>query len=136
MFKDNPAVIVGDVDKRNKKQKILCVIDKVQLNQIEPRIYKCPKCKNTYQLGYEILEHEDDIEFSHEDEADIIELSGLDSSDSVGLLTKDHELDFPTLDQEMEKESSNTKGKIPIPKYFKDSETTKIIKYNEIIEEE
>ena len=64
-------------------------------------------------------------------------MSGLKSSDSVGLLIKDNELDFPTLDQEQEEESTNKKkGKIPIPKYFKDSETTKIIKYNEIIEEE
>ena len=102
MFDDNP-VIVGDVDKRNKKQKILCVIDKVQLNQIEPLVYKCPKCKNTYQLGYEILEHEDDIESSHEDEADIIELSGLDS-DSVGLLIKDNELEFPSLDEQKRRE--------------------------------
>jgi hypothetical protein len=61
-------------------------------------------------------------------------LSGLDSSDSTGLLTKDNELDFPTLDEEQEEESK--KGKIPIPKYFKDSVTTKVIKYNEIIEEE
>jgi hypothetical protein len=135
MFDDNP-VIVGDVDKKNKKQKILCVIDKVQLNQIEPLVYKCPKCKNTYQLWYEILEHEDDIESSHEDEADIIELSGLDS-DSVGLLIKENELDFPTLDQEQEQhESDNKKGKIPIPKYFKDSETTKVIEYRETIEKE
>ena len=132
MFDDNP-VIVGDVDKRNKKQKILCVIDKVQLNQIEPLVYKCPKCKNTYQLGYEILEHEDDIESSHEDEADIIELSGLDS-DSVGLLIKDNELEFPSLDEQ--KEEKSKKGKIPIPKYFKDSETTTVIEYNEVEQKE
>ena len=75
-----------------------------------------------------------DIESSHEDE-DNIELSGLESSDSVGLLIKDNELDFPSLDQEHEEESTNKKGKIPIPKYFKDSETTKVIKYKETIEE-
>ena len=63
-------------------------------------------------------------------------MSGLESSDSVGLLIKDNELDFPTLHQEQEEESPTKKGNIPIPKYFQDSETTKIIKYNEIIEEE
>ena len=106
---------------------------KLQLNQIEPLVYKCPKCKNTYQLGYEILEHEDDIESSHEDEADIIELSGLDS-DSVGLLIKDNELEFPSLDEQ--KEEKSKKGKIPIPKYFKDSETTTVIEYNEVEQKE
>ena len=58
MFEDNP-VIVGDVNKRNKKQKILCVIDKMTIkSEIEPEFTSVLKCKNTYQLGYEIIEHE------------------------------------------------------------------------------
>jgi phage FluMu protein Com len=145
MFKDNP-IIVDSNSRRNKKQKIFCVLcyPKIQLDCISELVeeenkggqqlrYKCPRCKNTYQLGYEIIEHEDILESSHEDD-DNIELSGLESIGSSGLLIKDNELEFPSLDEEHEEESR--KNKIPIPKYFKGSETTKIIKYNEIIEEE
>lgn len=122
------SIIVNN--NNNKKQKILCVIDKVPLDIIEPPlVYKCPRCKNTYQLGYEILEHEDDIVSSHEDEAADIELAGLESINSVGLLTKDNELDFPSLDEE--KESNSRKGNIPVPKYMKDSVTTKVVEYRE-----
>lgn len=113
----------------------MCGLQKVPLDIIEPPlVYKCPRCKNTYQLGYEILEHEDDIVSSHEDESDIIELAGLQSSgvNSVGLLTKEgNELDFPSLDEQYE----NREGKIPVPDYFKDSVTTKVIDYKEEIEE-
>jgi|SRR5215204_856614 len=99
MFKDNPIIVDSNSRNRNnKKQKIFCVLcfPKIQLDCISSPTaeteeqkgdqlrYKCPRCKNTYQLGFEIIEHEDILESSHEDEADI-ELSGLDN-DSVGLL--------------------------------------------------
>ena len=139
MFKDNP-IIVDSRNRRNKKQKLFCVLccyPKIELDCIssleeaeagQQLRFKCARCKNTYQLGYEIIEHEDELQSSHEDE-DNIELSGLESSDSPGLLTKDNELDFPSLDEEHKEES--TKGKIPIPKYFKDSETTTVKDYKE-----
>jgi hypothetical protein len=143
MFKDNPIIVNPNYNRNNKKQKIFCVLcyPKIELDCISDPVveeqkgeqlrYKCPRCKNTYQLGYEIIEHEDILESVHEDE-DNIELSGLESSDSPGLLIKDNELDFPTLDQEQEEESTNKKkGKIPIPKYFKDSETTIVKDYKE-----
>ena len=139
MFDDNPIIVNSSSNRRNKKLKIFCVLcfPKVQLKCIistppedgEELRYKCPRCKNTYQLGYEILEHEDDIVSSHEDEADDIELTGLESDSGVGLLTKDNELDFPSLDEQYYEDKE--RGKIPIPKYMKDSVTTKVIEYNE-----
>ena len=136
MFEDNPIIV--NSRNRNGQQKIFCVLctnkQKIELDCISPPgeqqlSYKCPRCKNTYQLGYEIIEHEDILESSHEDD-DNIELSGLEGSDSPGLLIKDHELDFHTLDQEHEEKSK--KGNIPIPKYFKDSDTTTIKDYKEV----
>jgi hypothetical protein len=127
--KNNNTIII-DVNarsRRKKKQKILCVLcPNIQLEPISTTIeeneltYKCPRCKNTYQLGYEILEHEDDFESSHEDED--IELAGLDSNGSVGLLVANDEDD---------EDKYKTKSDIPIPKYMKDSETTKVIEYRE-----
>jgi phage FluMu protein Com len=131
MFEDNNNnTIIIDVNarRRNKKQKILCVLcSNVQLEptSIEGLQYKCPRCKNTYQLGYEILEHEDDFESSHEDED--IELAGLDSNNtnSVGLLVANDPEDDD--DDEDQKE-----GSIPIPKYMKDSsDGKKVIEYHE-----
>ncbi|HSF51060.1 MAG TPA: hypothetical protein VLA74_09905 [Nitrososphaeraceae archaeon] len=60
MFNDNPILI--DVNSRRiNKQMILCVLCKIQLNCINPEEnrYKCPRCKNTYQLGFELLPSED-----------------------------------------------------------------------------
>ncbi len=47
------------ISKRYRKEKIFCVLcyEKIQLECINPEEnrYNCPRCKNTYQLGYEIL---------------------------------------------------------------------------------
>jgi hypothetical protein len=64
-FNDNPILI--DVNsKRSRKEKILCVLcfPKIQLDCINPEEnrYRCPRCKNTYQLGYELLPSEDILE--------------------------------------------------------------------------
>lgn len=124
MFEDNPIII--DVNsKRNKKQKILCVLCKVQLEctNLEAQKYRCPRCKNIYQLGYEINEFEDEFESSHEDED--IELRGIESDSNIGLLSaNDNEL-------EEEDSSDNRSGEIKVPKYFKDSSTTKVLEYRE-----
>ena len=134
MFDDNPIIV--DVKSRNKKQKIFCVLcfPKIQLDCISPAEdkqqlqYRCPRCKNTYQLGYEILEHEDTFESSHADEAAEIELAGLESSAGGGLLTADDE--FATADNN---KSNKSKSDIKIPKYMQDSDTTKV-EFNEEIE--
>ena len=132
-FDDNPIIVDVNSYKRNKKQKIFCVLcTKIQLDCIKPEElrYKCPRCKNTYQLGYEILEHEDDIVSSHEDED--VELSGLNDNDSVGLLTADNE--FTTTEED--NNNPTTRSDIPIPKYMQDSGTVKVIEFKETIEED
>lgn len=60
-----------------KNNNILCVICKVQLKEVAERSYKCPKCHNTYTLGYEIVQYEDDFETSHEEEQSQIQLAGI-----------------------------------------------------------
>ena len=127
MLDDNP-IIVDVNSKRNQRQKILCVLCKIQLNCIsaEENRYKCPRCKNTYQLGFEINEFEDEFESSHEEED--IELSGLDNNNSAGLLS--------AAEDEFNKEDSDSNdnsrsGEIKLPKYFKDSATTKVLEYRE-----
>lgn len=128
MFENNNPIIIDVNARRKKKQKILCVLCKIPLNCISPDDelrYKCPRCKNTYQLRYEILEHEDDFESSHENED--VELSGIDdNSNNVGLLTADNELDFDEDIKEKEEE-----GSIQIPKYMQNSDTTEVIEYHE-----
>ena len=129
MFDDNPIIVDVNNSKRNKKQKILCVLCKIQLECIsfEGLRYKCPRCKNTYQLGYEILEHEDDFESSHEEEADI-ELSGIESTvgSGVGLLVANDDDEFTTNDNKY-----TTKSDIPIPKYMKPGPGRKVVEYHE-----
>jgi CRISPR/Cas system-associated protein Cas10 (large subunit of type III CRISPR-Cas system) len=128
-YDDNPIVV--DVNsRRNRKQKILCVLCKIELNCISPEEnrYKCPSCKNTYQLGFEINEFEDSLESSHEDEDDI-ELSGIESdSAGIGLLTSDNEDGFTTDEDD---EYDNKSGSIPIPDYMKSSGTRTIVEYRE-----
>jgi hypothetical protein len=117
-YDDNP-ILIDTNSKRQRKQKILCVLCKVQLNctNQEERRYKCPRCKNTYQLGFnQINEFEDDLESSHEED-------DFEDSDSVGLLVADDdELDF---DDEEEEDD------IKVPDYMQDSATTKVIDYRE-----
>jgi hypothetical protein len=115
-FNDNPILI--DVNsKRSRKQVILCVLcfPKIQLDCINPEEnrYRCPRCKNTYQLGFEILPQEDILESSHESEEE----------DSVGLLVAE---------DEFSKEEDNTsKSDIAVPNYMQDSETSKVTYYRE-----
>jgi hypothetical protein len=80
-FKDNPILIDVNSCKRNKSQPIFCVLcnnEKIQLEcfNIQENRYRCPRCRSTYQLGYEILPQEDVLESSLEKEEE----------DSVGLL--------------------------------------------------
>ena len=116
---DNPITI--DVNsKRNKKQKILCVLcfPKIQLECInqEENKWRCPRCKNDYSLGFnQINEFSDELESSHSEESE--------SDDNGGLLVAENE--FET------KEDDTSKSDIPIPKYMQDSETTKVTYFRE-----
>jgi hypothetical protein len=115
MFDDNP-ILIDTNSRRNKRQKINCVLCKVQLECFNPEEnrYKCPRCKNTYQLGYgEIIPQEDILESSHE----------VEEEESAGLLVKENE--FET------EEDTSSKSDIPIPKYMKDSETSKVTYFRE-----
>lgn len=120
-YNDNPILIDVNSRKRNKIQKIYCVLcnnEKIELecyNILENR-WKCPRCKNSYQLlesGGDILPQEDILESSHE----------LDDEDSIGLLAAE---------DEFQKDDNDTsKSDIPIPKYFKDTETTTVTYFRE-----
>lgn len=116
-YNDNPITIDVDSRKRNKKQKVLCVLcfPKVQLDCINPEEnrYKCPRCKNTYQLGFEILPSEDLLESSHDEE----------DEDFVGLMCAEDEFS--------KEEDDTSKSDIKIPKYMQDSETTTVTYFRE-----
>ena len=134
MFDDNPIIV--DVNsynnaRRNKKLKILCVLCRIQLDYVSELRYKCPRCKNTYELGYEILEHEDDIESSHEDED--VELSGLGDNNSVGLLvaTDDQFTEYNDNDN-----NPTTRSDIVIPDYMKAGPGKRLVEFKETIEED
>ena len=47
---------------------LLCVVCNVGLKNIKEYVFKCPKCKNEYNLDSEIVEHEDYFQSSHYDE--------------------------------------------------------------------
>jgi hypothetical protein len=114
MINDNP-IIIDTKSKRYRKQKILCVLCKIELTCINPESlhYKCPRCKNDYNLYYnQILPQEDILESSHESEEE----------DSVGLLVAEDEFKTNT-----KKEDSGIKR----PKYMQDSTTTKVVEYRE-----
>ena len=80
-FNDNP-ILVDVNSKRSRKEKILCVLcfPKIQLeciNQDENR-YRCPRCKNSYQiLPNQINEFSDELESSHSEESEFDDNSGL-----------------------------------------------------------
>jgi hypothetical protein len=120
-YDDNP-ILIDTNSKRQRKQKILCVLCKVQLDCTNPEEnrYKCPRCRNTYQLGFnQINEFEDELESSHEED-------DFEDSDSVGLLVADDDDEF---DEDIEEDDS--KSDIPIPKYMQNSATTELIDYRE-----
>ena len=111
----------------NKKPIARCVLCKYKLKQIEEQeySYKCsnPECKREYTLFYEIMAYDDDVGTAYDDESATLELEGLAGGSGPRLLV---EKDFDDDDEEYE-----TKSDIPIPKYFKDSPTTKVIEYRE-----
>ena len=116
-FNDNP-ILVDVNSKRSRKQNIFCVLcnnDKVQLEcfNSEENRYRCPRCRNTYQIGFELLPSEDELESSHE----------LEEEDSVGLIVAEDEF--------KREEDNKSKSDIKIPKYMKDSDTTKVTYFRE-----
>ena len=78
--------------------------EKIQLDcfNIEENRYRCNRCKNTYQIGFELLPKEDILESSHELE---------EEEDSAGLLCAENE--FSKVE-----EDNKSKSDIPIPTYL------------------
>lgn len=115
---DNSILINTDSKPRNQKiHCVLCSNEKIELICInsEENRYKCPRCKNDYQIGFEILPSEEDIlESSHE--------SG--NEGPLLLSAEDNEL-------ETREDNNKSKSDIKIPKYFKDSETTTVTHFRE-----
>lgn len=119
---NNDNTILIDVNsRRQKKQKILCVLCRIQLDCVNPEEnrYKCPRCKNSYQLGYEIIPQEDELESSHSEYEDFEEAR-------ANLLVADDDDYFDDND-----DYDRTNSDIPIPKYMKSSATTEVIEYRE-----
>jgi hypothetical protein len=118
-YNDNP-ILVDVNSRRNRKQKINCVLCKIELTCINPeeRRYKCSRCKNTYQLGgYEILPQEDELESSHEEDNE--------ESDSICLLVADDD-DFEDIEEEEEEEDD-----IKVPDYMKPGPGQTLVEYRE-----
>ena len=119
----------------NKQQPIpKCVIDKTFLEQKDDYLFKCPKCKLEYTLFYEIMEYDDSVGTAYDDEAAIIETGGLEAATGPRLETKDNELDFLRLDEEME--SRYREGQIPIPKYMQSGPGQTLVEFKETIIED
>jgi len=117
-YNDNPIIV--DVNyRRNKKQKVLYVLSfpKIQLECTDPESnkWRCPRCKNSYELYNQINEFSDELESRHSEESEF--------DDDVGLLVAE---------DEFSKEDDDTsKSDIPIPNYMKYSETTKVTYFRE-----
>lgn len=111
------------------KKILCCICPKITLEQTDSFMFICPKCKRSYNLYYEIMNFPDEIESSHDEEGNIIELSGL-SVGGPGLLSA-NDNEFPTLDQQYEQ--LHNKAKIPIPKYMKNGPVTTVEEFHEEI---
>jgi hypothetical protein len=123
MYNDNinNANII-DTSNRNKKR-IFCVIcfPKVQLNLVnaEEFRYKCPRCKNDYQ----ILGHDLDL-VPEEDEL----ISSHDESEEGPVLVCSDSSPFKPAQVLAE---NKVKSDIKVPWYMKDTDTTTVTHYRE-----
>lgn len=110
----------------------LCVICKIGLDNIDQHVFNCSKCKRQYILDYEILAYDDTVGTAFDEEAATIELEGIAAMSGPRLETKTDELDFSSnKDYNEDEKDKKNKSDIKIPKYLKDSETTKVVEYNE-----
>jgi hypothetical protein len=103
MFENYEGIIIDLRNTRKDTRKILCVIDKSQLEYITERTYKCPQCHNKYFLDIEILKNDDVLESVHQDEN--IELKGIQGINEPVLLTAD-DIDFSSETNDNEEKKS------------------------------
>ena len=111
--------ILVNTNSKSRKQTIFCVLcsnEKIQLECINPEEnrYRCPRWKNFYSVGFEILPQEDILESSHEE-----------GENEGAILLNAEDSEFET------RENKESKSDIKIPKYFKDSETNKVTYFRE-----
>jgi hypothetical protein len=108
----------------------ICVLCKINLTNIDEHIFSCPNCKRQYILDYEIFAYDDEVGTAFDEEAATIEMEGIAAMSGPRLETQPNELDFSNEIKEKD-EDPKSKSDIKIPKYLKDSETTKVIDYQE-----
>jgi len=131
--------------KKTTRNKPMCVLCHVPLykSEKENEDYQwiCSKNKShKYQLYYEVMSYESDFgTVLGEEEENQIELAGLEGVGEPALLSssssseqeKDNNDNSMKPEEVLNATNNKVKSDIPIPKYFKDSETTKVIEYRE-----
>lgn len=108
--------------------------NKLKLEQIDDFMFICPRCRKSYNLYYEVMAYEDELETSHEDEAQMIETAGISSAGPLMEFIDDNSENLQKMVEQDLEEESRRKGNIPIPKYMKDSEGSTVTYYNEDID--
>ena len=113
----------------NNKNKPICVLCHVPLYKAEKEDYQwiCSKEKShKYQLFYEVMSYDNDFSTIYgEEEENQIELSGLEGVGEPLILTADND------NESSKKDNDTSKTDIAVPKYMKDSETTRVVEYHE-----
>jgi hypothetical protein len=116
-YNDNSILIDLNSSKRNKNSKsifcVLCNNEKIQLECFNPseNRFRCPRCKNSYQLGQEILPQDDILESSHDSEEGAILISAEDEFKS--------------------EDNDTSKSDIRVPKYMQSNGIQKVIHFRE-----
>jgi hypothetical protein len=116
------AITLGTNNSKSRTQKIYCVIcfPKLQLELVnaEEFRYKCPRCKNFYQIldnnEVDMIPNEDEPISSHEE-----------SEEGPVLLCAEDNITEP------EPILNSNKSEIKIPWYMKNTDTIKVIDYEE-----
>lgn len=111
----------------------ICVLCHIDLEQVSTNIFKCSMCKREYIGEYEIMAYSDQIGTAHDDSADILELEGVAAIGQPKIATVKQYKDDPYSHNvlEDEKKKAGKGSDIPIPKYMQNSDTTKVIDYEE-----
>jgi hypothetical protein len=144
--KMNNNNIMSDINNNNnnnnnnniKRHKPICVLCHIPLNKMgegdgEEFLFRCSKCHKIYQLYYEVMAYESDFGSIYQEEEDSLELEGLEGSQSSPALVV---LEKDEYNDNNNNNKPTTRSDIALPKYMQDSQTTKVIEYNETIEEE
>ena len=104
------SILIDTTDSKSKniKRKINCVIcfPKVELTCVNPEEnrYRCPRCKNDYQLGFrDIVPEEEELGSSHDSD-----------DEGIGLLCSEDEF-------KSDNNEESNKTDIKVPKYMQPS---------------